>query len=109
MKLGGELMADIDQIVPVLPIALMSEVVLTGKNLWQTKLALKTQAVKRITELDGLGAPINISEGASERVLEAALLMLEGRGFLSHEQGLYRANPESLSLLRYYANSIASW
>ena len=108
-ELSGELMADIDRIVPVLPIALMSEIILAGNSNWQTKLALKAQAVRRIAELDSLGAPINISEGACERVLEAALLMLEGRGFLSQEEGLYQANPDTLNLLQYYANSIVSW
>lgn len=108
-KLSHQLMDEIADVVPVLPIALMSEVVLANQSDWLSELGAKTVAVKRIEDLHARGAPIRISANACEDVLTAALSMLEGRGFIERRDGLIRARPEALDLLNYYANSIKQW
>ncbi len=107
--LADELMSSIKHVIPILPVALMSEVVLSQASDCSSELELKTQAVERIKQLNAAGAPIDISEAACERVLTAALDMLQGRGFLELEDNLYRIAPGATDVLRYYANSINHW
>ena len=107
--LSHQLMDEIAEVVPVLPIALMSEVILANQSDWLSELAVKTLAVSRITQLHARGAPIRITANACEDVLTAALSMLEGRGFIERRDGLIRAQSEALDILSYYANSIKQW
>jgi glycerol-3-phosphate O-acyltransferase len=108
-KLGHQLMDEISNVVPVLPVALMCEVMLANQSDWLSELGAKTVAVARIGDLQAQGAPIKVSASACEGVLSGALSMLEGRGFIESRDGLIRANPESLDVLNYYANSIKHW
>ena len=108
-KLSARLMQDIADVIPVLPVAMMSAVVLEHQSIWLSELELKTEASKRVARLQENGAPINLSTSALEGVLNAALIMLEGRGFIESENNLFRAKPEALDLLKYYANSIDHW
>ncbi|MDH3763335.1 MAG: 1-acyl-sn-glycerol-3-phosphate acyltransferase [Gammaproteobacteria bacterium] len=108
-QLSNQLMQEIAEVVPILPVALMSESVLARQQDWQSELQLKALAVERIAALQAQGAPIKISPGACESVLSAALSMLEGRGFVENRQGLLRAREDALDVLNYYANSIRQW
>ncbi len=108
-KLSRQLMQEIADVVPVLPIALMSQLVLENQSQWLSELEFKTLAATRIEQLQAKGAPIKLAANACEGVLSAALTMLEGRSFIEYRDGLIRANPKALDLLKYYANSIAQW
>jgi len=108
-KLSHRLMKEIANVVPVLPVALMSQLVLQHQTKWLSALELKTLALTRIEQLLTKGAPIKLAANASEGILSAALTMLVGRGFIESRDNLIRANPDALNLLRYYANSIAQW
>jgi len=108
-KLGHRLMDEISAVVPILPVALMCEVMLVNQSDWISELGAKTVAVARIGDLQARGAPIKVSASACEDVLTAALSMLEGRGFIESRDGLIRAKPEALDVLNYYANSIEQW
>ena len=103
------LMHEIGQVIPILPVALMCEIVLNNRPHWKSELELKAGAMDRIQQLEVLGAPIDISAGAFEHVLTAALDMLVGRGFVDLQHGLYQAREDSLLELDYYANSIQHW
>ena len=108
-KLSHRLMQEIADVVPVLPVAVMSEIVLEHQSEWLSELDLKTSASRRITKLLEQGAPIDLSANALEGVLSAALVMLEGRGFVEVQENLFRAKPGAVDLLKYYANSIEHW
>ena len=108
-KLAGDISQKIKNVIPVLPTALMAEIILNNKQEWKSELELKADAVKRISELERQGAPIKISASACEGVLSAALNMLEGRGFVASKNNLYRADEDAIELLSYYANSIVHW
>ena len=107
--LSTNLMHEVSQVIPILPVALMSEITLQNQQDWLSELELKSQAMTRIQQLEKLGAPIDISANACEHVLTSALDMLTGRGFIAMQDGLYKADTDSLSLLEYYANSIVHW
>ncbi len=108
-SLSRGLMQRIAAVVPVLPVALVSQVVLENQQEWLSELDLKALAAERIETLEAAGAPIRISANACEAVLSIALSMLAGRGLLENRDGLIRPRSESLEVLRYYANSIDQW
>ncbi len=108
--LANRLLHKIERVIPVLPVPLMSVVVLASKNEWKSEFQLKMLASTMIDRLQSEGAPINVSESARERVLSSAMTMLLARGMLDVDNGLFRANPDAIEILSYYANSInAQW
>jgi len=107
--LAESLMENISHVMPILPVALMAEVLLKNKNEWKSELDLKSQAAQRIDELKEKGAPINISSNACEAVLSNALAMLTARGLVDTKENLLCINDESEALVKYYANSIQHW
>jgi len=108
-KLASHLMQSISNVVPILPVALISEILLSDQNEWKSELEIKTRALKRIDELRTRGAPIEISPNACERVLTGALDILIGRALVAVENNLLRVNEDSADVLLYYANSIKQW
>jgi len=108
-KLADTLMKHIADVIPILPIALLSEVLLENKNVWKSELDLKALALQKIDSLKRKGAPIDISSAASEGVLNNALTMLIVRRLVDVEAALIRPKEEALVLLEYYANSIKHW
>lgn len=108
-NLADRLMHEIQQVIPVLPVALMSEILLQYQQSWESELELKSSAMTRIQQLEAAGAPIEIPASTYEDVLTTALDMLVGRGFVESENNLYRTNTESIIALEYYANSIQHW
>lgn len=107
--LTQNLMQEIAQVIPILPVALMCEILLVNAEQWRSELELKASALTRLQQLEGMGAPIDISIVTFEHVMTRALDMLTGRGFVDINDEQYRANPESLSVINYYANSISHW
>ena len=107
--LAERLMAEIRRAIPITPVALMSEIMLANRDSWKSELELKAQGLERIKRLKELGAPIRISSNATERVLAGAMAILEGRGWLMFQDGLYKIRQDSVVMLEYYANSIAHW
>ena len=108
-NLSKNLMHEISQVIPILPVALMAEIILQNRQEWKSELELKTAAVTRIKQLRELGAPIDISASACEHVLTSSIDMLTGRGFVKLKDGLYKADDQSKIILDYYANSIVHW
>ncbi len=108
-KLADKLMIEVKDAIPITPVALMSEVVLANKDTWKSELELKAQALKRMAVLKQMGAPIRISSNTTESVLGGALVIIEGRGWLDHQDNLYKARKDTIVMLEYYANSIAHW
>jgi glycerol-3-phosphate O-acyltransferase len=108
-RLAQQLMGEIRHVIPVLPVALMSEILLANSGSWKSALELKTAALNRIEELKQLGAPIRIPSNTCEAVLGNALDSLEGRRVVDEQDGLYRIEAQASEILGYYANSIAHW
>ena len=108
-KLAEELMNRIQSVIPVLPVPLMASVVLDQRIQWKSELELKTLAVKRIEELGKRGAPISVASNACEGVLSSAMTLLLARGFVVEQNGLFQADPDAITILSYYANSIKHW
>ncbi len=108
-SLAKSIMENVSRVVPVLPVALMSEVLLKNKAEWKSELELKAQCSERIGQLERAGAPINISSSALENVLGSALSALVGRGLVEEKDNLYQMKESELDIINYYANSIVHW
>jgi glycerol-3-phosphate O-acyltransferase len=62
-----------------------------------------------IEELQGRGAHVYVSPRNRVESILSALNMLELRKLVRESEGIYRAVPEEIDVLTYYANSIAHW
>jgi len=107
--LAGAIMKKIEQVVPVVPVALMSEILMKNSSQWCSELELKAKCSDRILQLKEAGAPIYISSSAVESVLGSALDALIGRGLVEEKDNLYRMKASELDIVKYYANSIVHW
>lgn len=107
--LANTIMKNIVQVVPIVPTALVCEIILNNKDTWRSELELKTECSERIKELQASGAPIDISVAAVESVLGAALDILIGRGLVEEKNSLYRMKVSEVDIIKYYANSILHW
>ena len=108
-SLAQAIMKNVSAVVPILPVALMSEILIKNQAQWSSELELKTQCLERIEQLQQAGAPIDISSSAIERVLGSALAALLGRGLLEEKDKLLRMKVAEVDVVSYYANSIVGW
>ena len=95
--------------MPVLPVALMCDVLLKNRSQWKSELELKAQCSERIAQLATAGAPIDISSSALESVLGSTLEAIKGRGLVEEKDNLYQLKEIEIEIISYYANSIAHW
>jgi glycerol-3-phosphate O-acyltransferase len=108
-SLAKDIMQNISQVVPVVPVAVMSDVLLKNRSGWKSELELKSQCSERIKQLEESGAPIDISSSAVESVLGSALEAIYGRGLIEVKDNLYQVKNSEIEMVSYYANSIAHW
>lgn len=108
-SLADFIMKKIARVVPVVPVALMSEILIKNNAQWHSELELKTKCSERIGQLKEAGAPIDIASCALESVLGSSLTALAGRGLVEEKENLYQMKESEFALLNYYANSIAHW
>ena len=108
-SLAKSIMNNISQVIPVVPVTLMSEVLMNNAAKWKSELELKSLCSERIAQLERDGAPIDISHSALESVLGSALGALTGRGLVEEKDNLYRMKESEADILNYYANSIVHW
>jgi glycerol-3-phosphate O-acyltransferase len=108
--LGGELMAAVGAVVPVVPVSLVASVFVerAGRGLGPLSLLeLKASAWRRMAELEAAGARVYVPRSDQDYAIAAGLRMLTLRHLVEEREGLYAARADELPLLRYYANSIA--
>jgi len=105
-RLGAALMAAIGGVIPVLPVPLVATVLLqSGEPL--SELELKARAFRLMTGLEAAGAHVYIPRRDQDYAIVAGLRMLTQRHLVEEKDGLYAAREGELTLLRYYAGSIA--
>ncbi|MEZ5870413.1 MAG: 1-acyl-sn-glycerol-3-phosphate acyltransferase [Nitratireductor sp.] len=106
--LASDLMDSIGRIIPVLPVALVSTVILENGDNWIGELELKSRVFDLVSRLEAKGAHVHIPRSDRDYAVGTGLRMLTLRHLVeTREDGLYRANPGERILLGYYANSIA--
>ena len=106
-RLAAEIMEAIARIVPVLPVSVVATIVLGDHGAGLSELELKSAAYDLVRRLESAGAHIYVPRGDLDYAFGVGLRMLVLRRVVTEENGLYRAHPDDLALLRYYANAIA--
>ena len=105
--LAQELMARISRIIPVLPVSLVSRVFAAAEERALSEIELKAEVLSHWRALESAGAQVYVPRGDQDYAVTFGLRMLLQRRLVTVENGLFRAVPGELPLLRYYANAIA--
>ena len=105
--LGKTLMARIGAVVPVLPVPLVAGVLLRDPDKALSELELKSAVQALMDGVEAAGGHVYVPRTDRDYALTVGLRMLTLRGLVLEQDGLFQANPRELTILRYYANSIA--
>ncbi len=108
-KLAHQLMGAIQRVIPALPISLVATVMLESRQKGLGAFEVEARVNQLIEELQGQGAHVYVSPHNRVESILSALNMLELRKLVRESAGIYRAVPEEIDVLTYYANSIAHW
>ena len=107
-KLGNRLMQAVGRVVPALPVSLVSTAMLEAGESPLSLLDIKQRVSSLIGVLEAQGTYVHIPRADRDYAIAVGLRMLTLRHLvLEEEDGNYRANPNELILLKYYANAIA--
>ncbi len=105
-ELARELMAQVSKVIPVVPVALVSTVFVRESERSWSELELKARVLQEVEGLVRRGGHVYVPRGDQDYAITVGLRMLTLRRLVEEREGLYRAVPEELPLLRYYARSI---
>ncbi|MEM7439773.1 MAG: 1-acyl-sn-glycerol-3-phosphate acyltransferase [Pseudomonadota bacterium] len=106
-ELGRELMRQVGQVVPVLPVSLISTVLLEQGDERLSLSAVQTLVREELDRLTTAGAYMHIPRRNLDYAIEVGLRMLILRRALSQDGEDYVVKPAQGELLQYYANAIA--
>ena len=105
-ELSKQLMQGIDDVVPALPVPLVSHVLLQAEGNWLSALTIKARCQQLLAQAAQLHLPVIIPTALQESQFDAALHMLQIRHLIDERDGSYRAAEQELAMLRYYANTL---
>ncbi len=105
--LGEQVMKEIGRVVPVTPVALVATVFAQNPEKSFSELELKFAAYGLMTKLEGQGAHLYVPRQDHDYAIMVGLRMLILRDLVSERDRLFTASQSELTLLCYYANSIA--
>src|SRR3954464_4104486 len=105
-RLGNELMETVGRVVPALPVSLVATAMLEAGDQPLTLFEIKGRVSSLIGDLERAGSYVHIPRADRDYAISVGLRMLTLRHLVLEEDGNYRANPNELILLKYYANAI---
>ena len=105
-ELARELMGAVARVIPVVPVSLVATLFVREPEKSWSELELKARVLESIEELERRGAHVYVPRGDQDYAITVGLRMLTLRRLVEESEGLYRAVPAELPLLRYYASSI---
>jgi glycerol-3-phosphate O-acyltransferase len=108
-KLADQLMGSIKHVIPALPISLVATVMLESGHQGLGALEVEARVNQLIEEIQGRGAHVYVSPRNRVESILSALNMLQLRKLVRESGGIYKAVPEEIDVLAYYANAIAHW
>ena len=104
------LMGDIAEVVPILPVSLVSTVLLASSQNSMDARAIEEKAGKLQSDLQDIGAPvIDMSHTKRADVIADAVDFLLLRRVVALDDEKKQLVPEQAPVLQYYANSIGHW
>jgi glycerol-3-phosphate O-acyltransferase len=105
--LGKHLIETVGRIVPVVPVPLITQVLLSSPERVFSEIELKAEVEKLVEKLQARGAHVYIPRKDLDYAVHVGLRMLTLRRLVENRDGLYSARSGEIAVLRYYANSIA--
>ncbi len=105
--LARRLMQAIGEVIPVVPVALVAQVFGRDAERALSELEIKSAACDLLRDWESHGAHIYIPRHDRDYAIGVGLRMLTLRRIVEERDGLFRAVPENLPVLAYYANSVA--
>lgn len=106
-ELARELMEAVARVIPVVPVSLVSTVFVRSPDAALSELELKAAVLALMERLEARGAHVYVPREDQDYAIAVGLRMLTLRRLVLAEGGLYRAVPQEMALLEYYASSIA--
>lgn len=109
-KLCHRLMSDISEVVPVLPVSLMSMVFLEAMDTELDILDIEERSNRLINELQARGAPVlEMSRSARAQDIAEAIDLMTLRRMVTASGDRFKAVSAEETIMRYYANTIGHW
>ncbi len=105
-EVSDELMASLSAVIPVVPVSIVATVFLHASRPL-TEFELKAEAQSLMADLEERGVRTYIPRQDRDYSIHVGLRMLTLRHIIKEEDELFGVVPEELTLLTYYANSIA--
>jgi glycerol-3-phosphate O-acyltransferase len=105
-EIAADLMEAVRTSIPVLPVALVANVVTRSPERAWSELELKAAVQRRIAELEAAGRQVYVPRKDRDYAIEVGLRMLVLRHLVIERDGLFAPVPAELPLLAYYAHSI---
>ena len=109
-KLCHRLMSAISEVVPVLPVSLMSTIFLEAMDTELDILEIEERTNRLINELQTHGAPVfEMSRSARAQYIVDAIDLMKLRGMVTASGDRFKAVSAEETIMRYYANTINHW
>lgn len=109
-KLCRRLMQAIADVIPILPISLVSNVFLENTDMEMDILEVEERSLQLMNRLKDKGAPIFESSRSTEaRAIAGAIDLMLLRRMISTTGDRFSMSSEETDLLSYYANAIRHW
>ena len=109
-RLSRRIMSNIADVVPVLPVSLVSKVFLDAGDEKMDILEIERRINRLQSHLAERGAPVfEVHRSTRARVISEALHIMMLRHMVTEDQGIYQAVAHEKTLISYYANAINHW
>jgi glycerol-3-phosphate O-acyltransferase len=106
-ELGTGLMEAVGRVIPVLPVSLVATALVREPGAQMSELEVKGRVSDLVDEVTAAGAHVYVPRKDMDYAVTVGLRMLTMRHLVLESDGLFAANPAEMTVLRYYANSIA--
>jgi len=107
--LARDLMNAVKNIIPAVPVALVSTIFLENPAEALSPQEVQARTYRLIERLEAKGARVYVPRRDRSYAAKVGLRMLALRHLIVKADGRLRVVPEEQALLRFYANSIAHW
>lgn len=107
VELAAHLMRAVGHVVPVLPVSLVAQVFARQPDESFTEEEIRSRALELQRQYEALGAHVYVPRSDADYSVIVGLRMLTLRNLVLENAGRFRANPDEIGVVRYYANAIA--
>ncbi|MBL8315189.1 MAG: 1-acyl-sn-glycerol-3-phosphate acyltransferase [Rubrivivax sp.] len=105
--LGRHLMTQVAQLIPVLPVPLVTMLMVADLQRARSEFEIKAEVGALVRQLQSRGARLYVPRQDWDYAVSAGLRMLVQRHLVDEADGLFTPRASEAALLRYYARSIA--